>query len=167
MFFHHPQKQTHAVDPDFLLLPGDALFFAGDVRVAPALAADKGLALVPVTADAAAAGAKTSALLPPPPQPLEASKAFGSRSPGGSDAAPQAPLALLEEGGGAPLLPSNSKLIQAVIRYKVRFCCFSFLFAPFLHTHFFPEWNREKSNNGSSNSGSSSGLSHRFQPNAK
>ena len=120
---NHPQ--THAVDPDFLLLPGDALFFAGDVRVAPSLAADKGLSLVPVTSDAAAAGAKTSALLP---TPLEASKAFGGGN--GSDAAPQPPLALLEEGGNAPFLPSNSKLIQAVVRFKVRrryvFCGLNF-----------------------------------------
>ena len=124
--FHH-QPQTHAVDPDFLLLPGDALFFAGDVRVAPALAAEKGLTLVPVTADAAAAGAKTSALLQQTP-PLEASKAFGGGA-SGSDAAPQAPLALLEEGVGAPLLPSNSKLIQAVVRHKVS-NLFFFVFSP-------------------------------------
>ncbi len=89
--------------------------------MAPALAADKGLSLVPVTADAAASGAKSSALLPP----LEASKAFGGSA---SDSAPQAPLALLEEGGNAPLLPSNSKLIQAVVRYKVSSCCFSGFF---------------------------------------
>ena len=87
--------------------------------MAPALAADKGLSLVPVTADAAASDAKSSALLPP----LEASKAFGGSA---SDSAPQAPLARLEEGENAPLLPSNSKLIQAVVRYKVSSCFFLF-----------------------------------------
>lgn len=86
---------------------------------------------MPVTADAAAAGAKTSTGFPA--TQLEATKAFGNASnfgqslsssrsslPGGngSDAAEQPPLALLEEGAGAPLLPSNSKLLQAIVRGK-------------------------------------------------